>query len=211
MTRAIAAILGVTVALLEVNSAHGAGQYLKVDYPASTAAGELQVAVTYTLWIPDGVPRLRGIIVHQHGAGTTASMEGSTAAYDLHWQALAKKWDCALFGPSYHVPNEKIDLSPGGSELWFDPRHGSEKTFLKALGEFAAKSGHPEIETVPWALWGHSGGGIWADVMTTLHPERVAAVWLRSGSAAMFRTRPEFPSPKSPPPSTRSPRCATPA
>jgi hypothetical protein len=108
-----------------VGTAQGAGQYLKIDYPGSTAAGELQTPVTYTLWIPDGAPRLRGIIVHQHGAGTTASIEGSTAAYDLHWQALAQKWDCALFSSSYHVSNEKIDLSPGGSELWFDPRHGS--------------------------------------------------------------------------------------
>jgi hypothetical protein len=179
---------------LAANS-HGADRYLKVDYPASTAEGELQVAVTYTLWIPDGVPRLRGIIVHQHGAGTTASIEGSTAAYDLHWQALARKWDCALLGPSYHVLNEKIDLSPGALELWFDPRRGSEKTFLKALGEFAAKSGHPELDRVPWVLWGHSGGGIWSDVMTNLHPDRVVAVWLRSGSAAMFRTKPEFPEP----------------
>jgi hypothetical protein len=133
-----------------VETTHGAGPYRKADDPASTAANELQVPVPYTLWIPDGVARLRGIIVHQHGAGTTASIEGSTAAYDLHWQALAKKWDCALLGPSYHVSNEKIDLSPGGSELWFDPRHGSEKTFLKALGDLAAKSGHAEIETVPW-------------------------------------------------------------
>ena len=179
-------------------AACGAGRYLQVEYPPSTAADGLQVGVTYTLWIPDGAARLRGIIVHQHGAGTTASREGSTAAYDLHWQALAKKWDCALLGPSYHVLNEKIDLTPGGSEHWFDPRRGSEKTFLKALGELAAKSGHPELETVPWALWGHSGGGVWSDVMTTLHPGRVAAVWLRSGSAAMFRTKPEFPQPQVP-------------
>jgi 6-bladed beta-propeller len=170
----------------------GAGQYLKVDYPASTVAGELQIAVTYSLWIPDGAPRLRGVIVHQHGAGTTASIEGSTAAYDLHWQALAKKWDCALLGPSYHVLHEKNDLSPGGSELWFDPRRGSEKTFLKALGELASKSGHPELETVPWVLWGHSGGGIWSDVMCALHPDRVVAVWMRSGSAVMFLSHPEF-------------------
>jgi len=174
------------------------GQYFKVDYPASTAAGELQTPVTYTVWIPDGAQHLRGVIVHQHGAGTTASKEGSTASYDLHWQALARKWDCALMGPSYHVSNEKIDLSPGGSELWFDPRRGSEKTFLKALNELGAKSGHPELSTVPWILWGHSGGGIWADVMTCLHPERVVAVWLRSGSAAMFRTKPEFPQPAVP-------------
>src|SRR5438067_11974222 len=185
-------------ALAFVSRAHGAGQYVKVEYPASTAEGELQVAVTYTFWLPDSATRLRGVIVHQHGAGTTAAKEGSTAAYDLHWQALAKKWDCALLGPSYHVLNEKIDLSPGGSEHWFDPRHGSEKTFLKALGDLAAKSSHPELATVPWVLWGHSGGGIWSDVMGTLHPDRVAAMWLRSGSVAMFRTHDEFPQPKVP-------------
>jgi pimeloyl-ACP methyl ester carboxylesterase len=176
----------------------GAGQYLKIDYPASTNADKLQIPVTYTLWIPDGVKTIRGIIVHQHGAGTTASIEGGTAAYDLHWQALAKKWDCALLGPSYHVSNEKVDLTPGGSELWFDPRHGSEKTFLQALDEFSAKSGHPEIDKVPWVLWGHSGGGIWADVMACLHPDRVAAMWLRSGTASMFRMQPEFPQPQVP-------------
>jgi pimeloyl-ACP methyl ester carboxylesterase len=174
------------------------GTYVKVDYPASTTAGELQVAVTYTIWIPNGVEHLRGVIVHQHGAGTTASIEGSTASQDLHWQALAKKWDCALLGPSYHVLNEKIDLTPGGSELWFDPRNGSEKTFLKALADLAAKSGHAEIESVPWVLWGHSGGGIWSDVLSTKHPERVVAMFLRSGTAAMFRTHPEFPQPSVP-------------
>lgn len=34
---------------------------------------------------------------------------------------------------------------------------------------------------MPWALWGHSGGGHWAGGMTLLHPDRVAAAWLRSG------------------------------
>src|SRR5437667_6947459 len=180
------------VGCVSVKPERGAGQYVKLDYPASAASNELQIAVTYELWIPDGVRTLRGIIVHQHGAGTTASIEGATAAHDLHWQALAKKWDCALWGSSYHVQNEKIDTSPGASELWFDPRRGSEKTFLKALTDFAAKSGHPEIEKIPWALWGHSGGGIWSDVMTTLHPDRVVAVWMRSGPALMFLTHPEF-------------------
>jgi pimeloyl-ACP methyl ester carboxylesterase len=179
-------------------SLQGAGRYLQVEYPPSAAADELQVGVTYILWIPDGAPRLRGIIVHQHGAGLIAAEHGATAAYDLHWQALAKKWDCALLGPSYHVLNEKTDTSPGGSELWFDPRRGSDKIFLRALGELAAKSGHPELQTVPWVLWGHSGGGIWSNVMTILHPERVAAAFLRSGSAASFRNRPEFPQPQVP-------------
>jgi hypothetical protein len=158
----------------------------------------LQLAVTYTLWIPDGVTTIRCVIVHQHGASIPAAQAGATAAYDLHWQALAEKWDCALLGPSYHVLNDATDASPGGAELWFDPRRGSEKTFLKALNEFATKSGHPEIATAPWCLWGHSGGGIWADVMATLHPSRVIAIFLRSGTAAMFRSRSEFAQPQVP-------------
>ncbi len=189
--------------------AGGSGLYFRLDYPASTDPMGLQTPVSYRLWIPDGATQLRGLIVHQHGAGTTASIEGSTGAYDLHWQALAKKWDCALWSSSYHVRNEAVDLTPGGSEHWFDPRRGSEKTFLKALDDFAAKSGHAELANVPWVLWGHSGGGIWSDVMTTLHPDRVVAVWLRSGSAAMFRPRPEFPQPNIPAGAMRSRRCAT--
>jgi hypothetical protein len=34
--------------------------------------------------------------------------------------------------------------------------------------------------------------------MACLHPDRVAAMWLRSGSAFAFRTRPEFPQPQVP-------------
>jgi hypothetical protein len=169
------------------------GKYYIIDYPANTDG--LPTPVTYTLWVPDGVKKIRAIIVHQHGAGMEAATEGQTAAYDLHWQALAKKWDCALLGPSYHVTNNAIDLTPGGAELWFDPRHGSDKTFLRSLYEFAVKTGHPEVATVPWALWGHSGGGIWSDVMATLHPDRIVAIWLRSGSALMFAPKPEFPPP----------------
>jgi hypothetical protein len=124
----------------------GAGRYVQVEYPASTAANELQVGVTYNLWIPGGAPRLRCVIVHQHGAGAQASKGGETAAYDLHWQALAKKWDCALLGPFYHVLGEKTDTSPGGSELWMDPRLGSDKSFLEALEEDVGPVGASRTE-----------------------------------------------------------------
>ena len=147
----------------------------------------------------DGIQTVRAVIVHQHGAGIPAAQSGATSAYDLQWQALAKKWDCVLLGPSYRVLNNAIDLTPGGSELWFDPRQGSDKIFLRALDEFAAKSGHAEIATVPWCLWGHSGGGIWSNVMCILHPDRVLAAFLRSGTAVMFRPMKEFAQPAVPP------------
>jgi len=74
---------------------HGAGKYLQVEYPPSTAANQLQIGVTYTMWIPDDVARFRCVIVHQHGAGRNAAENGFTAPYDLHWQALAEEMGTA--------------------------------------------------------------------------------------------------------------------
>jgi pimeloyl-ACP methyl ester carboxylesterase len=144
------------------------------------AAGGLKLGVTYTLWIPPGVKTIRGVVVHQHGCGEPACKAGATAAYDLHWQALARKWDCALLGPSYHQ-REQDDCA-----WWCDPAQGSGKTFLRALSEFAVQTGHPELEQAPWALWGHSGGANWAGHMLLTHPQRIVAVWLRSGSPRLI-------------------------
>jgi len=149
--------------------------YYRVRYEASKEPGELIFPVNYTVWIPPGVEQLRGLIVHQHGCGEGSCKSGLTGAFDLHWQALAKKHDCALMGPSYEQPQE------ADCQMWCDPRNGSGKAFQKSLVDLGEKSGHPELATVPWALWGHSGGGHWAGGMTLLHPERVAAAWLRSG------------------------------
>src|SRR5882724_1467144 len=179
--------------LFIAGAAHGAGAYFQVDYPPSAEASGLQLGVTYTLWIPSNVPKLRGVIVHQHGAGRSAAAAGAVAAYDLHWQALARKWNCALLGPSYHVLNDSIDYSPGGAELWYDPGHGSEKAFLRGLADLAVQSGHPEVATVPWCLWGHSGGGIWSSIMELLHPDRVVAAFFRSGNGFTRWERGEIP------------------
>lgn len=165
------------VILLAAKSAFAAGHYFSVEYPPSDKPGELIYGVTYTVWIPEGVPKLRGVIVHQHGCGSGACQGGATAAYDLHWQALAQKWECALLGPSYH------QVDGQDCRKWCDPRHGSEQTFLRCLTDLGAKSQHSELDAVPWCLWGHSGGGFWASLMQTTHPDRIVAIWFRSGTA----------------------------
>lgn len=159
--------------------AWGSGRYVEVEYPPSDRPDELQIGVTYTLWLPDTAGPLRGLIVHQHGCGSGACKGGETAAYDLHWQALAEKWHCGLLGPSYKQQDGQ------NCRLWCDPRKGSRAAFLKGLGDLAEKSGHPEVATVPWCLWGHSGGGFWVSLMQISDPERVVAVWCRSGTAFM--------------------------
>lgn len=149
--------------------------YYRVRYDASTQEGELQFAVNYTIWIPPGVERLRGVVVHQHGCGEGSCRSGLTGAFDLHWQALAAAHDCALLSPAYEQPQS------ADCQLWCDPRNGSAAAFLRGLRDLGEQSGHAELSSVPWALWGHSGGGHWAGGMTLLYPERVAAAWLRSG------------------------------
>jgi hypothetical protein len=149
--------------------------YYRVRYEPSTVPGGLIFGVNFTVWIPPGVKDLRGVVVHQHGCGEGSCKSGLTGAYDLHWQALARKHGCALLAPAYEQP-EKADC-----QKWCDPRNGSDAAFRKALRDLGERSGHPELASVPWALWGHSGGGHWAGGMTLLHPGRVAAAWLRSG------------------------------
>lgn len=149
--------------------------YYRVRYEASDKPGELIFPVQYTVWIPGGVEKLRGVVVHQHGCGEGSCKSGQTGAFDLHWQALAKKHGCALLSPSYEQPQD------AECQMWCDPRNGSATAFQQALADLGGQSGHPELATVPWALWGHSGGGHWSGGMTLLYPERVAAVWLRSG------------------------------
>jgi hypothetical protein len=168
----------------------GGGSYHEVTYPPSDKPGELQFGVTYTVWIPDGAAKLRGVIVHQHGCGSGACKGGATAAYDLHWQALARKWDCALMGPSYQQEDAQ------NCRLWCDPRTGSEKAFLRALADLAGRSKRPELETAPWCLWGHSGGGTWSSLMQALHPERIVAIWLRSGTAFEAWEKGQLPKPE---------------
>lgn len=148
-----------------------------IHIPGSNKPGELTLFVDYYLWIPPGVEELRGVIVHQHGCGAGASSAGLTAANDLHWRALAKKWDCALMGSSYE------GRAGDSCRLWCDPRHGSAKRFVDALDQFASDTEHEELRRVPWCLWGHSGGGFWSSIMQTIYPNRIAAIWLQSGTA----------------------------
>lgn len=149
------------------------GTFYAVDYGPSVTPGELVYGAKWRMWIPDGPKTLRGVILHQHGCGDGSAKPGHTCVEDWHWQALARKFDCALMAVSYQ--------QTGACELWCDPRNGSEKSFQNALADFAKESGHPELTVVPWAIWGHSGGGHWTASMVQLYPERVLVAWCRSG------------------------------
>ena len=128
--------------------------------------------VEYFMWIPDNVKTIKGIIVHQHGCGETAYRSGRNAFYDVQWRALAKKWDFALMGSSYTSTTDCFD--------WIHPDEGSYNAFIQGISEIAKESGHDELDSAPWVLWGHSGGGHWAYDMVLQHPDRIICAVLKS-------------------------------
>lgn len=134
--------------------------------------GERFAKAEYRLWIPDEISTLQGIIVKQHGCCSDPTKYAAHTE-DIQWQALARKHNFALLAP-LHYPRNKDCKS------WSTATDGSGRAFLEALDLLAKKSGHPELNTLPWALWGHSGGALWVMNMLYLHPERTLAVFARS-------------------------------
>lgn len=128
----------------------------------------------YRLWLPSETPQLRGLFFRQHGCGDGARKKGLDHANDIQWQSLAQKHGFALMASELWAPEEDCST-------WTMPKDGSLRAFLTALESLAQQSKHPELTSVPWCLWGHSGGAIWAMNMTFLHPERVIATFPRSG------------------------------
>jgi hypothetical protein len=162
-------------ALAVTGVANSAEDVLSVTYAASDKAGELAMEAKFNVWIPPPTKRVRAVIVHQHGCGEGAESFGDRAALDLHWRALAAKHDAALLSPFYRSRGAEC-------RLWCDPRNGSGAAFVRALTDLAAQSGHPELATAPWCLWGHSGGAFWVSLMLEKHSQRIVGAFCRSGA-----------------------------
>ena len=126
----------------------------------------------YAVFIPGGITSLRGILIHQHGC----RMEGigASTAYDIQYQAFAKKWGLAVISP---------DIFPKQGRScrdWIDTETGTGDALITLLSQIAVVSGHKELQTIPWLLWGHSGGGYWTLSMMKNYPERIIGIFAYS-------------------------------
>jgi pimeloyl-ACP methyl ester carboxylesterase len=126
----------------------------------------------YSIFIPKNAEKIRGILIHQHGCG--AEGWGQPMVTDAQYQVFADKWNFAVLGP---------DLYPKAGKNCYDwvyPDDGSANSLLAGLDSLAKMSGHTELKTVPWLLWGHSGGGHWVLAMTKKFPLRTIATFAYS-------------------------------
>ena len=155
------------------------GSYYEVSIPPTER--NQNMTADYRIWIPNGIKAVRGLIVKQHGCGGNAS--GLVYANDLQWQALAIKYQLALLGTKY-----TIDKRYSGDQCnsWAVIEDGSENAFLRAIGELGKKSDHPELDKLPWVLWGYSGGADWAMQMAQKYPDRTIALVAQRGGGVVI-------------------------
>lgn len=136
----------------------------------------MYAAPLFHAWTPEGGSPYRAVIVHQHGC--TREGDAQRMMEDVQWKSLAKKWHALFVAPKF------ITGAPGtGSSMcnnWYDIAKGSGDAFLAMLDSLSRRTGHPEIKTIPWALWGHSGGSMWSTAMAGKYPERVVSVVAQS-------------------------------
>lgn len=152
-----------------------ATQYIKPTYDDSVIIVRLNGnditfadSADYGVYIPPGIDTLSGVFMIQHGCGM--EQFGITKPYDLQYQAFAKKWGLAIVETALY----------GSCERWRDPKSGSARAILRVLNITSEKSKHPELNVIPWLLWGHSGGGYWAMGMLRDYPQRIIAAVLYS-------------------------------
>ncbi len=128
----------------------------------------------YYCWLPDGNGPYRAIICHLHGC----NMEGTAPSFmnDVWWTTLAKKYHAVFIAPYYNSGADNITC-----RNWCYPDQGrSDLNWVAAVDTLANRAKHPEISTIPWCLWGHSGGSWWVGVVTNEYPERVCATVQKS-------------------------------
>jgi hypothetical protein len=102
--------------------------------------------------------------------------DGRNQVMDSTWEAFAIEHSLALVGVRLQ------DKAPRGIfESYVDVGRGSGDAFLTAMRNFATESGHPELATAPFLLWGMSAGGEFNYEMTLWKPERVVAFIVNKG------------------------------
>ncbi|MDF1813116.1 MAG: hypothetical protein P1V20_13040 [Verrucomicrobiales bacterium] len=169
--------LFVTALLLAVSLATVKGNDSR-ELEILPADGETFQKAVFSFWLSENEKPVKAVIIHQHGCTNASPEKHPPITGDFHWQALARKHNCALLCPQYFVT--------GSCAEWNDPDSGSERALFTALDHFASASGHPELSEVPWVLWGHSGGSSWSSQMIVRHPERVVTALFRGGSSKQF-------------------------
>lgn len=127
----------------------------------------------FRFWIPAGSGPVRAVAVLVPGSNG----DGRAMAEDSVWQNFATKHRVALIACRF--TDRKHDQ--GFIEEYIDVSKGSGDALFAALNRFAGRSGHPEVATVPFLMWGMSAGGQFNWEFVAWKPERVITFVVNKG------------------------------
>jgi MYXO-CTERM domain-containing protein len=128
-------------------------------------------AVNATLWVPDGVAKLRGIIA------CTSVGVGAGWCKSADFQALAKRLEVGLVSLS-----GENAFGPYGNRC----TGGEFKGVLDQLAALGKSNNHPELANAPIVGCGHSHGGDYWNYFNACFPERMALVFDKSAGGVQY-------------------------
>lgn len=139
----------------------------QVEISRPLRKGKPQRPAVGHLWIPPGAVQLRGLIVAQR----TLLEKHLTTSPIIRRAAAEEKLGVLYFEPGLNP------FFPYGE------KGDCDKRFLEALQKLAERSGHEELDRVPWLTIGHSTGGIFCRNIAYWQPDRVLGIiHIKSGN-----------------------------
>jgi poly(3-hydroxybutyrate) depolymerase len=137
------------------------------------APGSNYEIAEFRFWAPPDAAPLQAILVLVPGSNG----DGRAAADDSVWQSFAKSHHVALIACHFKDKAHPQNFI----EAYVNVSQGSGQALLDAVNTFAARSGHQELTTAPFLMWGMSAGGQFNYEFTAWKPERVAAFVVNKG------------------------------
>lgn len=127
----------------------------------------------FRLWLPDAVPAVRAVLVLMPGSNG----DGRGQVEDPVWQEFAASRRLALLG--VRLTDRKHEQP--FIEHYADVAQGSGQALLDALTALSGRSGHPELASAPFLMWGMSAGGEFNYEFVNWKPERVIGFVVNKG------------------------------
>jgi hypothetical protein len=150
----VSCVLAALACSLYAPLAHAAKATHNVTYGSS--------ALATTLWYPDGLSLIRGVLVFTGGQGSGVSSDTRAMADDRFWQRFGESVGFAIIGDQFTGSYTNAANGPG-------------MALLDSLTALANETGHPELEHVPLLVEGFSNGGYFSFTFAQFVPARVIA------------------------------------
>lgn len=124
----------------------------------------------FRIWLPETVKEVRGMILLTPGK----NLDGRSAASEAEWQGLAAKQQFGIMAAYFQDTDKKAG---------YEFRQEVAELMEKALKQGALSSKHPELGTVPVALWGYSTGANVSRTYAQNFASRTVAIGLTKPTA----------------------------